>query len=138
MLAEGRVDVVDVLRRGLQAAGLRHRVLSDNISNADTPGFKRSDVRFSEALREAVTARQGMPMVTTSVMHLPGRAGRLGQVKAVVVSDGTTSQRPDGNNVDIEREMAELTKNTLFFDALSQQVHKRLALLRTAINEGRR
>jgi flagellar basal-body rod protein FlgB len=132
------VGVVDVLRRGLQAAGLRHRVLSDNISNADTPGFKRSDVRFSEALKEAVAARQGMAMVTTSVMHLQGQAGRLGQVRAVVVPGGATSQRPDGNNVDIEREMAELTKNTLFFDALSQQIHKKMSLLRTAVNEGRR
>ncbi len=138
MPAGARTDVIDILRRGLQAATLRHRVLADNIANADTPGFKRSDIVFSEILKEAVEARQRLPMVTTHMAHSPGQIGQLGGVRAVVVSEGGTSQRPDGNNVDIEREMAELASNTLYYDALSQQISGKLSIIRTAVNEGRR
>ena len=44
-----------ILKKALNAASLRHQVISDNVANVNTPGFKRSDVTFQQELREALT-----------------------------------------------------------------------------------
>ena len=51
---------------------------------------------------------------------------------------GDSVFRTDKNNVDIDTEMVELTKNTLSYNILAQQVQTKFALLRAAISEGRR
>jgi len=55
-----------------------------------------------------------------------------------VVRDNTTSYRNDGNNVDIDVEMARLAENSIYYDALAKQMSYRLGALRSAIYEGRR
>ncbi len=46
--------VLPVLGKAMDAYSLRHRVMADNIANANTPGFKRSYVPFESELRELV------------------------------------------------------------------------------------
>ena len=47
-------DYINVLDRAADASWLRNDVISNNISNADTPGFKRSDVNFETQLAKAL------------------------------------------------------------------------------------
>lgn len=115
------------LERSLDAAALRQRVIAHNLANIDTPGFKRSVVRFEDALAEALLS-SGNPDV------------RADQVAGVVprVERVETSLRADGNNVDIDLEAAELAENSLYFEAVARLVSARARLLRAAITEGRR
>ncbi len=114
---------IKVLERGLDMASFRHQLLAHNIANVDTPGFKRSGTDFAQAMSEAMNA-----------------ADRDERINAAprVVTEADTSVRNDGNNVDIEREMAEMAENNLLYNAMSQLLSKRYAQLRTVINEGRR
>ncbi|NLZ51592.1 MAG: flagellar basal body rod protein FlgB, partial [Thermoanaerobacteraceae bacterium] len=50
----------------------------------------------------------------------------------------TITTRNDGNNVDVDEEMVKLAQNTLYYQALSQQVGAHFALLKTVINGGGR
>lgn len=113
-------NTIKFLERGLDASSLRNTVISDNLANVDTPGFKRSDVSF-EGILEDETRR------TTE-----------GEWKPKVVADTTTSMRQDGNNVDIDAEMTKLAENTIYYEALIRQISSQFSALRSAITEGRR
>lgn len=113
----------------------RQRAISNNLANVDTPGFKASDVSFARQLDKALEANQGLKMVTTHPQHLVEPSSPE-NMQLITRSD--TSHRLDGNNVDIDKEMSYLAETVIHFQAAAQVVSRRLNLLRTVINEGRR
>jgi flagellar basal-body rod protein FlgB len=115
------------LVKTLDGAALRHRALANNVANAETPGFTRSDVAFHERLSSAVERARAA-----------GSSEPVEGVEAQIVADQASPARADGNNVDIEREMAALAKNTLEYESATQTLAIKLAMIRSAINEGRR
>lgn len=110
-----------VLERGLEASSLRQRVLSHNIANINTPGFKRARVEFEEHLAKAVEAEQSVDAVAPEL-----------------VVETESLGRPDGNNVDIELEMAQLAENQIWYAALTRQLSDHFSRLRMVISDGRR
>lgn len=121
-------DVTTVtLAKCLDAAAIKHQVIANNIANVETPGFARSEVGFEAKLREA--------------LELGSRDAILERVTKINPEpqlDRTSPARPDGNNVIIDREMADLTRNSLQYDALVQLINLKGNMLRTVITEGRR
>lgn len=115
------------------AASLRHKVLTNNIANVNTPGFKRSEVVFEDRLAEAMAGKK-LALARTNAKHLPG--GRGGSSAPAVVTDATTSLRTDGNNVDIDAEMANVAKNTIYYDAVAQMLGRYYTNLKSAIKGG--
>jgi flagellar basal-body rod protein FlgB len=124
-----------ILSKGLEAAALRHQVLANNIANVDTPGFKRSDVVFSSELKKAIQ------QLERAAPGRPARAGGLdplAQLNPRIVQERNTTFRTDGNNVDIDAEMARLAQNTIWYNSMVQQLSTKLSILRSVISEGRR
>lgn len=129
---------VDILQKALDVAWLRNKVISNNIANVDTPGYKRLKVEFEQFLADAINNRV-IRGITTHEKHIPIGGGSIDQIKPVIREDySTTSMRLDGNNVDIENEMAQLAKNNIVYNALVQKVSGEFKKLRTVITEGRR
>ena len=133
-------STVDNLGKGLDALSRRHQVLANNLANADTPGYKRSEVDFAVNLADAIQAADQPRLLTTSSGHLTGSRGDAdpGVFRFRERRVTETSGRPDGNNVDVEAEMAKLADNTVTYEAVARLMNDRFALLRTAIFEGRR
>ena len=110
------VSGLGVLTQLMDAAALRHRVIAQNVANVNTPGYRRREVAFEDSLAKALASPGSRPHVTPQV----------------VVVDGP--ERVDGNTVDIDREMGDLTKNALLYQAAAQIVSSRVASLRAAIS----
>lgn len=114
-------ETSSLLTEMIQAASLRHHVLALNVANIDTPGFRPSEVRFSEELR---------------------LASEVGERSAVVVRTAVTPDpaagtgRYDGNSVDLDRQMAKMAENALWHNAMIQILNSRINMLRTAIRGG--
>lgn len=115
------------LAKSLDAAGLRHRVIANNIANVETPGFSRSEVSFESRLREALTS--GQPSDAQS---------RVESIEASSHPDSMSPAGPNGNNVSIDKEMTDLTKNTLEYEAIIRLMGIKGAMVMTAITEGKR
>lgn len=111
-----------ILDAALKGLALRQRAIASNLANIDTPGYKALRVRFEDRLRQALRA---------------GEAARLESAARLEV-DGSTAMRNDGNNVDPDEQLVLLNDTVLRYSALVQVMGRRLALLRTAITEGRR
>jgi len=126
----------NVLEKALGASALRHKIISNNIANVNTPEFKRSSVLFEERLAEALNETKATP-ARTNPRHLAGHNGG-GDFNPVIVTETTTSIRADGNNVDIDAEMASLAKNNIYYNAVAKELSRYFSNLKAAINEGRR
>jgi flagellar basal-body rod protein FlgB len=124
------------LHKGLDAAAERQRVASHNLANVNTPNFKRSEVTFERYLQNSLTESGRLPLAATHPRHISGPA--FSEVRHQVRRDLSTTMRADGNNVDIDREMASLAANQLKYNAMAQLVNEKYGLLRYVIHEGRR
>lgn len=124
---------LQVLEQSLSAASLRHKVISNNIANVNTPGFKKSDVVFESKLQEALNNNK-LAMSQTNEQHLNGR--QSSDFSPSIISNNY-SIRTDGNNVDIDAEMASLAKNSIYYNATAQQVSIYFSNLKSVIKEGR-
>src|ERR1700730_6125278 len=99
------------LRAAMSGLAARQRAIANNVANVDTPNFKASEVRFEDALKSAIgSGRPGTPVDQSS---LNAAAAHTSLVDA-------TSMRADGNNVDIDREMAILGETNLTYSAITQ------------------
>ena len=115
------------LAKSLDAASLRHSVIANNIANVETPGFKRSDVSFQTQLKNAMSSMND----TTATRNIE-------RIQPEVETDYLSPEGPNGNNVSIDKEMAEMTKNNLEYEALVRLMNIKGNMLQTAITEGKR
>ena len=114
-------DITHVaLERALSGASLRQQTLTENLANANTPGYQRKDVDFHGTLQRALLG--GTPGLE--------RTGFAAQ------ETGEGAVRADGSTVDVDREATELAENGLEYQALSTVVAARAAILRTAMGRG--
>jgi len=128
-------QTMGLMEKGLDAASLRNTAISDNMANVDTPGFKRSDVVFEDELKKALASTGQIRGMLTDPKHIPiGRPPFL-EVKPKVVLQNDTSMRNDGNNVDVDAEMAAMAKNTITYSALAQLINGEFNKIKSAISE---
>ncbi|EKX96496.1 flagellar basal body rod protein FlgB [Selenomonas sp. oral taxon 138] len=127
---------IDIGSRAMAAASLRHEVLSNNIANVNTPYFRRSHVRFEDLLKQELGLDDNplMKVVRTHDRHMP--IAFRGKARPVIEQDATTNMRLDGNNVDIDIEMAEVAKNQLYYSALATALGGHISKLKSVINSG--
>src|SRR5690554_1855410 len=105
--------IMNLLKMGMNGASKRQRVLVNNLANASTPDYKRGDLDFISTLKSNMKGQQEqLPVKTTNEKHLTA-SGTVHPFK--VISMNNTSYRNDGNNVDIDLEMVELTKNNIYY-----------------------
>jgi flagellar basal-body rod protein FlgB len=126
---------VNLLQRGLDAAWTRNEVINNNIANVDTPDFKSSTVEFETAMKQALESDgNGFTAKTTRPEHYQFSGNSAEELTPAVVENSDTNYRADGNNVDIDYESTELAKNTLWYNALIEQVSSEFAKMKTVIN----
>ncbi len=124
-----------LLEKGLDVSMLRRNVIADNIANADTPHFKRSEVSFEAELRRALDSERyvkenAVPALMTQERHIPFfRARDFHDVKARTHIDYLSTMRNDGNNVDPEHEVGEALKNQLSYQALATAINNNYKML---------
>ena len=109
-----------VLEKTLNGLDLRNKAISNNIANVDTPNYKRRSVSFRNELKSAIEGNNDLAV--TNNKHINLGAGSLNEVQPQVNKNESTSFRNDGNNVSIDKEMAELAKNSLEYRAIVKQV----------------
>ena len=100
----------------LELRSERSNILANNIANADTPGYKSRDIDFHQVL-ESMSGEQGsdLSMKTTSSGHATGLL--TGESINGLKYRTQTQPSIDGNTVDLQKERAEFTRNTLEFNS---------------------
>lgn len=121
-------DYVNVLDKAADAAWIRNEVISNNISNADTPGYKRQDVNFETQLAKALRSSRYRSM-DAKVADV--KTSRLNPITYTDYSG--FSYRIDGNNVDPDTEGVYLAKNQLIYQGLELSIDQEFKNLKLVL-----
>lgn len=127
---------VQALDSAIDMRLLRQNVVSSNIANAETPGYKAKKLDFEEALSRALDIEGKGRMHTSDENHYMLGQGPISRVRADVYDNPEINMTNDGNTVDLEREMAELAANSVMYRAAVQLINKKLATMKYAANDG--
>lgn len=117
----------DLVKLALDAASMRHLAISHNIANVNTPGFAPARVDFEQQLGAARTAlQQGEPL----------QASMLAGIRPVTVR-AAPAEGADRTAM-LDMEVAAMAQNTVHYESLLKALGKQMAILASAISEGKR
>jgi flagellar basal-body rod protein FlgB len=133
-MSNGFDPIIGALNTSLNLRLVNQNVISSNIANADTPGYKAKAVEFEGALRQALDTDGKIDMVATDKGHIIHRP--TDPVQPDIYDDPNGVESLDGNTVDRASEMAKMAENQLMFDASTEMLKKKLGMLKYAISEG--
>ena len=114
-----------LLEKMLDVSSIKHKVIANNIANVNTPGYKKMEVSFADQLEKAVNESSMNKFDTL-------------QPKIVISKEDTSETvRNDGNNVDMDKEVSSLVKNTLSYSIYTQLLAKKYEGIKSAIEGSR-
>jgi flagellar basal-body rod protein FlgB len=106
------------LERALDVGAFRHQLITANLANVDTPGYRTRDLRsFAGEMQQAMAGDE--PLLTPAAREPRGLL-----------------ERPDGNNVNVDRESLLLAENQLHFQVAVQFLRAEFRRLSEAISGG--
>lgn len=114
--------------RRMEHLSARQQAISENVANANTPGYKAKDVvPFSEM----VEGRQPMRMARTDPKHLAGTGSKAGVALDVRATSWDAS--PDGNSVILEEQMVKAAETREAYKFTLGLYRKSVGMFRAAL-----
>lgn len=127
---------IDMQKIGLDGSWLRNEAISNNMANANTPNYKRQDVAFEDILKDFLDQNKTSLTLTNS-RHMSINGNMPGDTQPKMALQTDTSFRMDKNNVDMDTEVAEMTKNSMYYNAMVTEVNSQFRRIKMAVKEGR-
>lgn len=119
-----------LLKKFLDVSSLRHKLVSGNIANVSTPGFKSRDVDFHGEMNKALGNKSRVRVTTTHPGHITGRRSSDSPPEILV----NKSKESNGiNNVNIDKEMAGLAQNQIYYTIGARLMANKFNALRSVI-----
>lgn len=112
------MSILGLLEKGLNIRAFNHKVIAANIANVDTPGYKQKEIDYRSELDRA--------------------EAKIADIRVTEKTSFDGSTAIDGNTVNIEGQVINMTENTMMFTSFVQLINKKFSMLKYAISEGRR
>ena len=128
MISSNAFDYMNVLNKAASASWEREQLISNNIANADTPGYKRRDLDFESTLESELGKSKYVSlddkMANIHMDHLNAKT---------YIDNSSYSYRLDGNNVDPEQENVKLASETIRYLGLTNSISQEISRYKTVI-----
>jgi flagellar basal-body rod protein FlgB len=121
-----RIRELGYLQKGLDMLSTRQAATASNIANSETPGYKAVQVSFEDKLAAAIG--KGFAMTETNPRHMPLQNKGIYGVTPDI-STVTEGARIDGNTVDIDKELTNMSSTQFGYDTLAVATNKKLGFL---------
>ena len=128
MFSSNVFNYINVLDKAADASWLRTQTLAHNLSNVDTPYYKRKDVDFQSVLKQEL----GNMKYTTLVSKID-HADLSHLEVSTYVDSANYSYREDHNNVDVDTENVELASEAIRYNALTDSMTREFSSIRSVI-----
>lgn len=125
-------QTMNVLEKGINGAALRQKTIANNIANVDTPYYKSQNVNFEHTLAEAM-GEQKVKASRTDHRHIEFGGNPK---DAFITRNYSTNFNNNLNNVDIDKEMAAMAKNQIYYNALIDRINSQFKSLQSVIKGG--
>jgi flagellar basal-body rod protein FlgB len=125
-------SVTDLLYSKLSFRGDRQNIISSNIANINTPNYKTKDLVFEDELNK-VQNKNDLKLVVTNPMHIPFEQTKIKNNQPKIIEVEGLEEQNDGNNVNLDKQMSEMSKNQIAFNAIQTSIKKDSAWLKEII-----
>ena len=112
---------------------MNQAVISSNIANADTPGYKAQKIEFEDALRDALSVSGKLQMEASDPEHYV--KGSPGHLDPEIYDNPNGVVHLDGNTVDRNAEQVAMAENQIQYDAAAEMLRRKIGLMKYAISE---
>ena len=132
----GDIPLLGMLRERMSWLNARQDVLSQNVANADSPGYAAKDLKkenFDDILKRMNGGSDTTALLTTDPHHIPLSQGVNSDYAGVDAPD--TESGPDGNTVSLEAEMMKVADTQAQYQAATNIYAKAMSMMRTAIGQ---
>jgi flagellar basal-body rod protein FlgB len=116
-------STMSVLKKTLDFESANQQVITGNMANADTPGYRQMTLKFSEELQKA-EGLSGTTLKKTNERHLSESSESI---------NGFSVETKKTSGIDMDTEMADMAKNNLLYTANSRLLTKKFQALKAAI-----
>jgi flagellar basal-body rod protein FlgB len=132
----GTPNLFQGIERAMQHLSSRQKVISQNIANSETAGFKAREVEAPD-FSDLLAVQQGGPRVARPRISITSGMASLGASQprggsGIVLDSDTMETKPDGNNVTLEEQLLKMGEMQADFTALTNLYRKQLSLLKVA------
>lgn len=130
-------NVTNLLFNQLSFRSDRQNVISSNIANINTPNYKTKDLVFEDEIKK-VNQSKDLKMYTTNSKHMSGfiDTPKINEPNLIEVKG--LEEQNDGNNVNLDTQMSEMSKNKVLFDALQSSIKKDSKWFRSVIESSQK
>jgi flagellar basal-body rod protein FlgB len=123
----------DILKNSLVFRAQRQKIIASNIANINTPNYKEKDLVFADMLK-ANSSSNDLKLKTTSSNHINTYKQNQPTEKFKVVTTGTEYEQNDKNSVSLDKQMANMTQNSMMVNALSSSIKKDVKWMKLIID----
>jgi flagellar basal-body rod protein FlgB len=128
-------DAVNAASLALKGLSARQQAISNNIANVDTPGYSAKTVDFESTLSRTLNQSSAKVAISkTNKLHMDTTSSSSDFLTSVNRAGGST--REDGNNVDIDTELIDMSETNIKYQAISQGISTKLLLLKSIAQGG--
>ena len=128
---------VELLSHALDFRSANHNVISGNLANVDTPGYKPQELSFDKELERAVE-KNDISLTKSNSKHFSYYTGSFDQGSPQFEMHPMERPLTGSTRLNIEREMAKMSQNNLLYEASASLLSKKFEALKTAIESGGR
>jgi flagellar basal-body rod protein FlgB len=116
----------------LNFRGERQKVISSNIANINTPGYKTKELVFEDELNNSIN-NNSLQMKATNSRHMSNVNSSTANSNPKLMQVENLEEQNDGNNVNIDTQMGEMSKNKVLFDAIQSSIKRDSRLFRSVV-----
>ena len=130
MISTNAFDYINIMDKAADASWMRENVITNNIANVDTPGYKRADVDFQSALQREL----GHSKYISLDKKVRSLNSDLSGLSVSSYTDAANySYRLDGNNVDVDTENVELASEQLRYEMLTAAINEEFSRMKIVL-----
>lgn len=122
------------IEHSLDQASMKQKIISQNIANYDTPGYKSKDIVFKQELNHALES-QTMKAKRTNLKHIDFKNPSPSSM--MITQSNRFTMNNNGNNVDIDKETVDMAKNQLYYHSVVEGLNSEFQKLKLAVRGGR-
>ena len=108
----------------------KQKVISSNIANINTPNYKTKELVFEDELNSQTNT---LKMKQTNSKHISSLDNNLSNINPKLLDVKGLQEQNDGNNVNLDSQMSEMSKNKILYDAIQSSIRRDSKLFRSVI-----
>ncbi|HYK74287.1 MAG TPA: flagellar basal body rod protein FlgB [Pseudoneobacillus sp.] len=124
---------ISTLEQALNYSSAKQKVISQNIANVDTPNYKAMDVSFKDVLENEL--HTPIAAIRTNKRHFDFSSSISTGPK--MISRNNVQFNQNGNSVDLDKEMADLATNQIYYNAMIERINGKFSTLQSVIRGGK-